>query len=130
MEVTFSYFLTIRLQLPEQNLRWDSKTDIFIESETCCVVGMCCTPKTYRNWTSWTVTENFSNREKYKKILAVLENNAACIEYLDNEETDTCLIAMNKDEKTDNFFKTLIKRLKRFEPYTRDDILNLLGGFC
>jgi len=39
-------------------------------------------------------------RDKYKKILAVLENNAACIEYLDNEETDTCLIAMNKDEIT------------------------------
>jgi len=37
---------------------------------------------------------------KYKKILAILENNAACIEYLDNEETDTCLIAMNKDEIT------------------------------
>ena len=43
---------------------------------------------------------NNYNREKYKKILAVLENNAACIEYLDNEETDTCLIAMNKDEIT------------------------------
>ena len=39
-------------------------------------------------------------RDKYKKILAILENNAACIEYLDNEETDTCLIAMNKDEIT------------------------------
>ena len=43
---------------------------------------------------------NNYNRDKYKKILAVLENNAACIEYLDNEETDTCLIAMNKDEIT------------------------------
>ena len=39
-------------------------------------------------------------RNKYKKILAILENNASCIEYLDNEETDTCLIAMNKDEIT------------------------------
>ena len=39
-------------------------------------------------------------RNKYKKILTVLENNAACIEYLDNEETDTSLIAMNKDEIT------------------------------
>jgi hypothetical protein len=43
---------------------------------------------------------NNYNRDKYKKILAVLENNAACIEYLDNEETDTSLIAMNKDEIT------------------------------
>ena len=34
MDVTFSYFLTIRLQ--EENLSLDSKTDIFIESETCC----------------------------------------------------------------------------------------------
>lgn len=39
-------------------------------------------------------------RDKYNKILAILENNSACIEYLDNEETDTCLIAMNKDEIT------------------------------
>ena len=39
-------------------------------------------------------------RSKYAKVLAILENNSACIEYLDNEETDTSLIAMNKDEIT------------------------------
>tara|TARA_B100000795_G_C22806145_1_gene444988 strand:+ start:5444 stop:10042 length:4599 start_codon:yes stop_codon:yes gene_type:complete len=39
-------------------------------------------------------------RDKYKKILTILENNSACIEYLDNEETDTTLIAMNKHEIT------------------------------
>jgi DNA-directed RNA polymerase beta subunit len=37
-------------------------------------------------------------RNKYTKILNDLENSAACIEYLDNEETDTCLIAMNENE--------------------------------
>ena len=31
-------------------------------------------------------------------ILTKLENTSAGIEYLDNEETDTCLIAMNSDE--------------------------------
>ena len=39
-------------------------------------------------------------REKYGKILSILENNSACIEYLDNEESDTCLIAMNKEDIT------------------------------
>jgi len=48
--------------------------------------------------------ENIDNinyyRNKYSKILSILENNSACVEYLDNEETDTALIAMNKDEIT------------------------------
>jgi len=38
------------------------------------------------------------NRNKYMAILNELENTAACIEYLDSEESDTCLIAMNPDE--------------------------------
>jgi len=38
------------------------------------------------------------NRKKYMAILNELENTAACIEYLDSEESDTCLIAMNPDE--------------------------------
>jgi DNA-directed RNA polymerase subunit B' len=38
------------------------------------------------------------NRKKYTAILNELENTAACIEYLDSEESDTCLIAMNTDE--------------------------------
>jgi hypothetical protein len=37
-------------------------------------------------------------RKKYMDILTKLENTSASIEYLDNEETDTCLIAMNSDE--------------------------------
>jgi DNA-directed RNA polymerase beta subunit len=37
-------------------------------------------------------------RKKYMDILTKLENTSAGIEYLDNEETDTCLIAMNSDE--------------------------------
>jgi DNA-directed RNA polymerase beta subunit len=37
-------------------------------------------------------------RTKYTKILDDLENSSACIEYLDNEESDTCLIAMNENE--------------------------------
>jgi DNA-directed RNA polymerase beta subunit len=37
-------------------------------------------------------------RTKYTKILNDLENSSACIEYLDNEESDTCLIAMNENE--------------------------------
>ena len=39
-------------------------------------------------------------RKVYGKILKELENKGACIEYLDNEETDTCFIAMNKDDIT------------------------------
>lgn len=31
---------------------------------------------------------NKHHRDRYKKILTVLENNAACIEYLDSEEKD------------------------------------------
>ena len=38
------------------------------------------------------------NRNKYMAILNELENTAASIEYLDSEESDTCLIAMNPDE--------------------------------
>ena len=38
------------------------------------------------------------NRNKYMAILNELESTAACIEYLDSEESDTCLIAMNPDE--------------------------------
>ena len=37
-------------------------------------------------------------RKKYMDILTKLENTSASIEYLDNEETDTCLIAMNSNE--------------------------------
>jgi len=37
-------------------------------------------------------------RKKYMNILNELENTSACIEYLDSEESDTCLIAMNPDE--------------------------------
>ena len=37
-------------------------------------------------------------RNKYSAILNDLENTSACIEYLDNEESDTCLIAMNEHE--------------------------------
>ena len=37
-------------------------------------------------------------RKKYMAILNELENTSACIEYLDSEESDTCLIAMNADE--------------------------------
>jgi DNA-directed RNA polymerase beta subunit len=37
-------------------------------------------------------------RKKYTAILNELENTSACIEYLDSEESDTCLIAMNQDE--------------------------------
>ena len=37
-------------------------------------------------------------RKKYMNILNELENTSACIEYLDSEESDTCLIAMNADE--------------------------------
>ena len=37
-------------------------------------------------------------RKKYMAILNELENTSACIEYLDSEESDTCLIAMNQDE--------------------------------
>ena len=39
-------------------------------------------------------------RKKYNKILKVLEKSISCIEYLDNEETDTSLIAMTKEEIT------------------------------
>ena len=38
------------------------------------------------------------NRKKYMAILNELENSSASIEYLDSEESDTCLIAMNQDE--------------------------------
>ena len=38
------------------------------------------------------------HRDKFKKILKILEKNSACIEYLDNEETDTCYIAMSQEE--------------------------------
>jgi len=34
------------------------------------------------------------------KILDILEKNAACIEYLDIEEEDTCLVAMDKNDIT------------------------------
>jgi len=44
--------------------------------------------------------ENISNENKYKKILNILEETGACIEYLDNEESDTILIAMNKEDIT------------------------------
>ena len=37
-------------------------------------------------------------REKYSSILNELEKSSACIEYLDSEESDTCLIAMNDNE--------------------------------
>jgi hypothetical protein len=39
-------------------------------------------------------------RSLYDKILNELENKGACIEYLDNEETDTSFIAMNKEDIT------------------------------
>ena len=39
-----------------------------------------------------------NNRKKYMAILIELENTSACIEYLDSEESDTCLIAMNENE--------------------------------
>ena len=45
-------------------------------------------------------TNSYNYRKKYDKILIELENKGACIEYLDNEETDTCLIAMNKEDIT------------------------------
>jgi len=32
------------------------------------------------------------------EVINDLENSSACIEYLDNEESDTCLIAMNENE--------------------------------
>lgn len=38
------------------------------------------------------------HRKKYMGILKDLEATAACIEYLDSEEADTCLIAMNQNE--------------------------------
>lgn len=38
--------------------------------------------------------------DNFSDLLKILETNSACIEYLDNEESDTCLIAMNKDEIT------------------------------
>jgi len=44
--------------------------------------------------------DNNSDENKYKKILKILEETGACIEYLDNEESDTSLIAMNKDDIT------------------------------
>ncbi len=46
--------------------------------------------------------EGYSNyyRTLYDKILNELENKGACIEYLDNEETDTSFIAMNKEDIT------------------------------
>ena len=37
-------------------------------------------------------------RNKYSSILNELEKSSACIEYLDSEESDTCLIAMNENE--------------------------------
>ena len=37
-------------------------------------------------------------RNKYSSILDKLEETSACIEYLDSEESDTCLIAMNENE--------------------------------
>ena len=37
-------------------------------------------------------------RNKYSSILEKLEETSACIEYLDSEESDTCLIAMNENE--------------------------------
>ena len=39
-------------------------------------------------------------RKIYKNILDELEEKGACIEYLDNEESDTLLIAMNKEDIT------------------------------
>jgi DNA-directed RNA polymerase II subunit RPB2 len=39
-------------------------------------------------------------RRLYDKILNELESKGACIEYLDNEETDTSFIAMNKEDIT------------------------------
>ena len=46
--------------------------------------------------------EGYNNyyRALYDKILNELENKGACIEYLDNEETDTSFIAMNKEDIT------------------------------
>jgi DNA-directed RNA polymerase II subunit RPB2 len=46
--------------------------------------------------------EGYNNyyRSLYDKILNELENKGACIEYLDNEETDTSFIAMNKEDIT------------------------------
>ena len=43
---------------------------------------------------------NDNYRKIYKNILKELEENGACIEYLDNEESDTVLIAMNKEDIT------------------------------
>lgn len=47
-------------------------------------------------------TDPFSKIEgkNLDSLLKMLEENASCIEYLDNEETDTCLIAMNKSNIT------------------------------
>ena len=36
----------------------------------------------------------------------------------------------NIERKYDNFFKLVVKRLKNYKPYSKIDILNLLGGFC
>ena len=47
-----------------------------------------------------TYEENISEENKYKKILKNLEETGACIEYLDNEESDTLLIAMSKEDIT------------------------------
>lgn len=30
--------------------------------------------------------------------------------------------------KKDNFFKTIVKRLKKFEVYSKNDVLSMLGG--
>ena len=47
------------------------------------------------------ISEHSNNyRNIYKDILKQLEETSACIEYLDNEESDTVLIAMNKEEIT------------------------------
>jgi DNA-directed RNA polymerase beta subunit len=47
------------------------------------------------------ISEHSNNyRNIYKNILKQLEDTAASIEYLDNEESDTVLIAMNKDDIT------------------------------
>jgi DNA-directed RNA polymerase II subunit RPB2 len=54
-----------------------------------------------KNDSDTSLTEHNDNYRKiYKNILKELEENGACIEYLDNEETDTVLIAMNKEEIT------------------------------
>lgn len=35
-----------------------------------------------------------------------------------------------KDKNTENLFENMVKRLMRFEAYTKEDIIILLGSLC